>query len=778
WESETGSLVRTLSGHSSLVLSVSYSPDGKFIASGSSGSTVKVWESETGSLVRTLSGHSSPVWSVSYSPDGKFIASGSDDSTVKVWESETGTLVRTLSDHSSLVLSVGYSPDGKFIASGSYDKTVKVWESKTGSLVRTLSGHSSTVLSVSYSPDGKFIASRSYDNTMKVWDIDNGIQKMAIALLPSNEWITWQPGKLFYNSSLQGDEYAAVRFDNKTYPVYPLRYYRKELQRKDWKPDLPDPTPKIKPRWIKLWWDELPQRIEWQAKYYTTKFIIICLSFISGIALTFVLIMLKRTDPFEVSKRFFVRTGFEKADPLSGNLLLLHAEKTRNTSMVSVWHQEKSNPRLIRLVEKYEKNPDKQIKKLYLIYSDHPCSPKTMQDLREQTKCEIISIQSSRMKKALYSDTCQQTLKELEEPFITRTDPYTESKPIKDITWFYGRNSLMNLLPALLAQGQHIGVFGLRKVGKTSLIKQIQQRFAETPTILIDCQIFSSKAEIYFEEILKQLRNELRTHEIKKIPELKPLSSTEDFISQFTTFFELWKKTGRHEPFIIILDEIDKFFPDRQIKENHPILTQYVQFFKVLRGLAQTSQCLVTMVVAYRPDVNRHNLLTRSVGENPMFKSFQEEYLGFLSHTDSTMMIHEIGLWKDIRWEHDAAQRVFYYCGGHPLVTRYFASQACNEGSLKYIDYEQVENTAMEILDSFHLNDIGNYYKEGIWEYLNENEREVLSLVCQENISSADIPKELKEALASLQHFGLLANENGRLCLTANLFYEWLKETS
>ncbi len=142
-------------------------------------------------------------------------------------------------------------------------------------------------------------------------------------------------------------------------------------------------------------------------------------------------------------------------------------------------------------------------------------------------------------------------------------------------------------------------------------------------------------------------------------------------------------------------------------------------------------------------------------------------------------MISEIGLWKDIKWEDDAAQRVFYYCGGHPLVTRYFASQACNEGTLKHIDYEQVENTAMEILDSFHLNEIGNYYKEGIWAYLNKKERKVLSLVCrqeQENISAADIPKELKEALASLEHFGLLANDKGSLCLTANLFYEWLKE--
>ncbi|MHA1819133.1 MAG: WD40 repeat domain-containing protein, partial [Promethearchaeota archaeon] len=73
-------------------------------------------------------GHSSSVSSVCYSPDGKYIASGSYDKTIKVWEAASGHLVNTLIGHSSSVESVCYSPDGKYIALGSYDKTIKVWE--------------------------------------------------------------------------------------------------------------------------------------------------------------------------------------------------------------------------------------------------------------------------------------------------------------------------------------------------------------------------------------------------------------------------------------------------------------------------------------------------------------------------------------------------------------------------------------------------------------------------------------------------------------------------
>ena len=74
-----------LETHSSLVYSVSFSPDGKTLASGSGDNTIKLWDVTTGKEIHTLQGHSSSVWSVSFSPDGKTLASGSDDQTVILW---------------------------------------------------------------------------------------------------------------------------------------------------------------------------------------------------------------------------------------------------------------------------------------------------------------------------------------------------------------------------------------------------------------------------------------------------------------------------------------------------------------------------------------------------------------------------------------------------------------------------------------------------------------------------------------------------------------------
>ena len=77
--------LKTLWGHSNMVNSVAYSPDGTKIISSSYDKTIKIWDANTGQCLKTLEGHSHFVNSVAYSPDGTKIISGSDDENVKIW---------------------------------------------------------------------------------------------------------------------------------------------------------------------------------------------------------------------------------------------------------------------------------------------------------------------------------------------------------------------------------------------------------------------------------------------------------------------------------------------------------------------------------------------------------------------------------------------------------------------------------------------------------------------------------------------------------------------
>jgi WD40 repeat protein len=163
-----------LEGHQSVVLSVSFSSDGKTLATGSGDKTIKLWNVATGKEIHTLQGHKKSVFSVSFSPDGETLATGSGDKTIKLWNVATGKEIRTLQGHQSVVLSVSFSPDGETLATGSSDKTIKLWNVAAGKEIRIFQGHKGSVSSVSFSPDGKTLTTSSGDKTIKLWNVATG----------------------------------------------------------------------------------------------------------------------------------------------------------------------------------------------------------------------------------------------------------------------------------------------------------------------------------------------------------------------------------------------------------------------------------------------------------------------------------------------------------------------------------------------------------------------------------------------------------------------------
>ncbi len=182
WDTKTGKQIgKTLKGHIAPVKSVCYSPDGKRIVSGGSGfyKAILIWDAETGRQIGVpFAGYTEWVNSVCYSPDGKRIASGSDDKTIRIWDAETGEQIgEPLLGHLEHVESVCYSSDGKRIASCSDDKTIRIWNAETGEQIREpLVGHTEWVISICYSPNGKRIVSGSLDKTIRIWDAETGKQ--------------------------------------------------------------------------------------------------------------------------------------------------------------------------------------------------------------------------------------------------------------------------------------------------------------------------------------------------------------------------------------------------------------------------------------------------------------------------------------------------------------------------------------------------------------------------------------------------------------------------
>ncbi len=177
--------------HEGQITAVTFSPDGKLLASASTSGTIRLWNPETGKLIRELPGHKDGAYGLSFSPDGSRLASAGADSLLRLWDVITGKELRSYRGHADKAVSVAFAPDGKTLASGSYDGSIRIWDVATGAEMRRLLGHEERVTSVAFHPDGRMLASGGTATTdpvlpngnispvdetdyVRLWDVSTG----------------------------------------------------------------------------------------------------------------------------------------------------------------------------------------------------------------------------------------------------------------------------------------------------------------------------------------------------------------------------------------------------------------------------------------------------------------------------------------------------------------------------------------------------------------------------------------------------------------------------
>jgi WD40 repeat protein len=152
---------------------LSFSDDGRALATAGEDGTIQIWDLASGQLTKTISG-GEKITALRFGRGGMILASASGNGNVSLWELETGTLRLQLKKHSAAVNAIAFSADGNLLATGGDDRSVIIWETATGKARRTLKGHDLAVTSLAFSADASLLASGSGNASIVLWYVQTG----------------------------------------------------------------------------------------------------------------------------------------------------------------------------------------------------------------------------------------------------------------------------------------------------------------------------------------------------------------------------------------------------------------------------------------------------------------------------------------------------------------------------------------------------------------------------------------------------------------------------
>lgn len=176
WNGADGSLLKTVSAHKHYIWDVSFSFDGRYLASASGDRSAKIWSTQNWSLICDVDAHQGELGSARFSPDGNRLLTAGEDSFVRIWDCANGSILHELEGHNQGVWRAIYSRDGKLIASSGFEGAIIVWDAKTHKPLHHIDAHRNQVAGLVFSSDGSRLISASDDGTIKVHDMKSGVE--------------------------------------------------------------------------------------------------------------------------------------------------------------------------------------------------------------------------------------------------------------------------------------------------------------------------------------------------------------------------------------------------------------------------------------------------------------------------------------------------------------------------------------------------------------------------------------------------------------------------
>lgn len=369
-------------------------------------------------------------------------------------------------------------------------------------------------------------------------------------------------------------------------------------------------------------------------------------------------------------------------------------------------------------------------------------------------------------------------------------DPYDVRAPVAGAFSFFGREAQMTQFLRNLENGTSFGIFGLRKMGKTSLLQTLRDR-APYPIALVNAQTVSSRGlTALYQRSFEYWAQWIKVHHHKewRPPKIARDESPGTFATKIIGLFDWLKREGLDARLGLFLDEAELIVPEPE--ETGEKLQLYLGLVRALRGLIDEDHSLTLVVASLNPSITRINNWGRE--QNPTYSLFKENSLLPLTRDDCIQMVENIGSQVGLVYDADCLQAIADLSGGHPFLARQLCSVLF---SLRNRELGQIERSEIDIaahhfiysdqtvpyLDAGIWQDAGNTHLWSSPEQAQENQNVLLELARADGLVSTEHllspnPTIRRESLIGLTNYGIIHDpEPGLYTIKFGLLRQWLR---
>jgi len=403
-------------------------------------------------------------------------------------------------------------------------------------------------------------------------------------------------------------------------------------------------------------------------------------------------------------EQFFEHSGYEILKRESERLIVRekrhHQATYSNRLVVRIF---KNTPQLLSTSQTYENaspiyRPESadgsKLYPLFLVAPEIPNEIRTAAVLHEQGKnIRLVPITFEWMRSVSRRNENRQELSRLITTFVEREEPFNYSKAVDSPGEFFGRHAYARDISLKLKRGQSIGLFGLRKIGKTSLFMHIIKEIPAI-TIWIDCQAHAKPVKM-----LKRLPDEFRASVEKIFPNLDVTSFTQpsnddDLASDIHDYLRnLHSECRKYSPetstpFVLFLDEIDRVVASA--RKSRDDLLGFERLFGTIRSLSQgPDPILVSAVAGAFTDITvLDNELGSGPAGNPVYNFFHTYWLLPMTNDELFEMMNGLGSRVALKFTDESIHKIHEWTGGHPFLARILGSVI----NLKRDEFKLTEN--------------------------------------------------------------------------------------